>query len=483
MAYIVKERIWQRANYTPHAKQQLVHSRTERFRTVAWGRRAGKSQTGGMELVPAAYLAYAQRNMLEDIGKRHEYWIVGPEYSDSEKEFRVVYNALKRLEMPFDRPGTYNNPQGGDMHISLWGGRFLISAMSAKYPDTLVGEGLKGLVLSEAAKLKRLVWEKHLRATLADWKGWCYLGSTPEGKNWFWELYMAGLNPNMPEYWSMRAPSWINPHVYPGRTEESAVKAVQAALASNTFHLGMPELAFIDPEVLSLMQGMSDELFNQEIAALFTEFTGRVFKEFDEEVHVVPQVYNPSLPTFAAVDYGYTNPNVWLVVQVEKWGRVRVLSEYYERGKTAQEMAREIRQRGLHHHVSRFYPDPASPGDSATLSKELGIPSAGGTGGELNDRLELIRQALKLQNTHIEQPLDKDRLPNLLIDPSCHNTIADMLNYRYPESRSDQLNTSELPMKKDDHAPEALGRFMRGYFGAPKLRRKGARVRKANVRG
>jgi hypothetical protein len=84
--------------------------------------------------------------------------------------------------MPFDKPGTYNNPLGGDMHVSLWDGRFQVHAKSAKYPDTLVGEGLRGLVLSEAAKLKRIVWEKHLRPTLADYKGWLYGGSTQRAR-------------------------------------------------------------------------------------------------------------------------------------------------------------------------------------------------------------------------------------------------------------------------------------------------------------
>jgi hypothetical protein len=436
-----------------------------------------------MELYPAAVQAFAARNHLADIGKRHEYWIVGPEYSDSEKEFRVVWNTLKRMEVPFDRPGSYNNPEGGLMSISCWDGAFQVHAKSAKYPGTLVGEGLKGLVLSEAAKLKRTVWEKFLRPTLADWRGWAYLGSTPEGKNWFGELYMNGQNPQMPEYWSYRAPAWINPHVYPMGVDPVALQIVQKALRDNTFRNDMPQLALIDEEILSLLQGMSDELFNQEIAALFTEFTGRVFKEFDEDVHVKPRVVDPTLPLYAAADYGYTNPNVWLVIQVEKWGRVNVIDEYYERGKTADEMATDIRRRGLDRGVVKIYPDPADPGSSATLSNRLGIPIAGDTGGELQDRLELIRRALRLPHPHIEEPLPQDAEPMLMFDPRCVNTIRDMLNYRYPETRPEAGNAAEAPVKKDDHAPEALGRFMRGHFGMPKIRRRGARVRKANMRG
>jgi hypothetical protein len=485
VAAIVKSKLFDRVGYVRHEAQQACHDATERFRIAAWGRRGGKSRVGGMELMPAAYLAHARRQYLEETGERHEYWIVGPEYSDSEKEFRVIYNALKGRGMPFDKPGTYNNPLGGDMHVSLWDGRFQVHAKSAKYPDTLVGEGLRGLVLSEAAKLKRIVWEKHLRPTLADYKGWLYGGSTPEGKNWFYELYMKGQNPNEPEYWSLRAPAWVNPFVYPMGGSMEGINNLRELR-----RLGCPitqeaiELLGLDPELASLEGGMSDELFNQEIAAMFTEFVGRVFKDFEEEEHVRPLLIDPDLPLFAAVDWGFTNPTVWLLIQVSRLGQVRVLDEYYEPGKTPEEVAAEIRARGLcPSNVRAFYPDPASPGDSATLSQKLRVPSMPGTGGELKDRLELIRKYLKVpedkQHLSFDHP---ERQPNLIIDPRCKGLIHDMLEYRYPREKKEETNNREEPLKKDDHGPEALGRFFKGYFGAT-TGRTNARVRKADVRG
>lgn len=485
MAAIVKEKLFDRVGYVRHSAQQACHDAIERFRIAAWGRRAGKSRVGGMELLPAAYLAHAQRSRLEDLGERHEYWIVGPEYSDAEKEFRVIYNACKGRGMPFDKPGTYNDVLGGNMHLSLWGGAYQVHAKSAKYPDTLVGEGLRGLVLSEAAKLKRVVWEKHLRPTLADYNGWMYGGSTPEGKNWFYELYMMGQNPAEPEYWSMRAPAWINPFVYPKGGSVEGIRALRAARKAR--HLITPELIEmlgLDPELASLEGGMSTELFDQEIAALFTEFAGRVFKDFEEETHVKPLMIDPSRPLYAAVDWGFTNPTVWLLIQITQWGTVHVLDEYYESHKTPEEASREILARGLcPSNTSQFFPDPASPGDSTTMANILRVPWRGGTGGELKDRLELIRRYLKvppeLQHLPITHP---DRQPKLFFDPRCKRTINDMLEYRYPKTKDEEVNSKEEPLKKDDHGPEALGRFFAGYFGATTAR-SSARVRKADVRG
>lgn len=412
---------------------------------------------GGNELVPEALLTHTIMDDLLEAGKRREFWIVGPEYSDSEKEFRQVYNALTRLEVPFDRPGTYNNPESGDLHISLWEGTFEIHAKSAKYPGTLVGEGLSGVVLAEAAKLKEKVWTKFLRPTLADFRGWSLMTSTPEGKNWFYRMWQRGQDPADLQWASWRMPSWVNDIVFPEGRE--------------------------DDEIVDMGKDMSDERFNQEIAADFSEFVGRVFKDFDEETHVGDLAYDPRHPVFACCDYGWTNPFVWLVVQIDTWGNINVLAEYRATHKDINDIARDLKAYPITGMVKTLYPDPAEPGDTAVLEKELRIVANTATGGELKWRLELIRQALKVEPEHAPDEAPEKR-PRLLIDRSCKELIREMQDYRYPETREEQNATQpEKPMDKDDHGPEALGRFFRGYFGGPaegKIQAR-ARVRKARV--
>lgn len=451
--------VFNEINYQPHDLQLRFHRAQERMKVVAAGRRFGKSQMGGHELVPEAYRAYFCQEKLKEEGKRHEFWIIGPEYSDSEKEFRVLWNDLKRLKFPFDHPGTYNDPIGGNMHLSLWGGAFQVHAKSAKYPDSLVGEGLSGAILAEAAKLKPSVWSKYIRPTLADYRGWAFFTSTPEGRNWFYDLWRAGQDPSQKEWWSIRAPSWTNPFVFPGGKD--------------------------DPEIISMRDGpdMSREKFNQEVGADFTEFVGRVFKDFDEETHVTDITYSPKLETVAAADYGFTNPFVWLLIQIDTWGNVYVLDEVYQSGLTIDEAADEVARRGLcPPSVSKFYPDPASPGDTVALERRFRIRGQGGTGGEVKDRIELIRRALKRVPAHLPDS-HPDKKPALFIDRKCERLINDMNVYRYPETKAEGRNAPELPLKKDDHGPEALGRFFAGYFGTKNIRRRSARVRTANLTG
>lgn len=474
--------------WEPHPGQLKVAESNARNRVVSAGRRMGKSDIGGHELVPEALFTATQENMLKERKQRREFWIVGPEYTDSEKEFRVLWNELTALGVPFDKPGSYNDPIGGSLHISLWGGTFQVHGKSAKYPDSLVGEALSGVILAEAAKLKEKVWTKYIRPTLADFKGWSLMTSTPEGKNWFYDYWQRGQDPRNLEWASWRMPAWVNPYVYKTLTLSRDVKALQNLMRITGENRTLEDMVkdeglLIDSEILSLMDDLTIESFNQEIGADFTEFVGRVFKEFDEEIHVGDLTYDPGWETYAAVDYGFTNPNVWLLLQVGPWGEINILDELYMPGLTADEFADEVKNRGLcPAGLRRFYPDPASPGDTRILESKLRVRASGGTGGELRYRIDAIRKALKESPLHIPRG-SKDRRPQLMIDRRCKMVIYEFNEYRYPDKKEQSsVLSQELPMKKDDHTPEALGRFFKGYFGTPQDTAGSTRTRKARYR-
>lgn len=463
--------IFREANYTPHRGQIPFHVSQARFRVGSCGRRFGKSVLGGHELDIEAMATRAHLAYLEEMGLRREFWIVGPNYSDSEKEFRVHYNSLKAMGFPFDKPGTYNNPHGGDMHISMYGGKYIVSAMSAAHPESLVGEGLAGVIMAEAAKQKESTWSKYVRPMLADFKGWGIFTSTPEGKNWFYDLWNDGQDITNPDWESWRFPAWLNPHVYPLGATDAQVRTLRAALDEGGFDWRrLVKRLGIDPEVASLVRDMTDASFDQEIGADFNTMAGRVFSDFDEEIHVSDFNYNPAWETYACTDYGFTNPFVWLLIQIDPFGGVWIVDEFYERGMTIDEIGWELKARPeLTQGVQWFYPDPASPGDTAALERHLRIPSHGGTGGELELRLRMIRAALKVRNRHLPWG-DPERKPLLHVNRKrCPHTIDEFGKYKYPTKKGngEDRNHDEKPMKKDDHTMEALGRFYAGHYGEP----------------
>lgn len=430
--------------YKPHDAQRTIHKSRARHRVAACGRRFGKTNLGGAELLLEVPRTRLLLPYLAAEGKRREFWVVGPEYTDAEKEFRWLYDRLSAMGASFDKPGTYYNAHDGDLQLSLFGGKYLVQGKSAKHPERLVGEGLNGVIMAEAAKQRETTWSKYIRPTLSDFNGWSLHTSTPEGRNWFYELWSRGQSESFEDWESWRRPAWLNKFVYPNGIR--------------------------DAEVVALREDLTGETFNQEIAAGFNTFAGRVFKEWDDETHVGDFVLQRDWPVYGAVDYGFVNPFVFLVLQVSPVdGTVYVLDEFYEPGLTIDEAcAALVEQRKVPSALRLFYPDPASPEQSRTMEQRLHISAQGGTGGELDTRLRLIRAALKVRNRHLEFG-NGERRPRLLVNRKCSNTIREMNIYRYPKTKKEaedtNYNAPEKPMKKNDHAPEALGRFFAGYFG------------------
>jgi hypothetical protein len=466
----LRARLWPILGYEPHPGQSAIHASTARHKVAACGRRFGKSYIGGHELVLEAVIARLMLPKLEATGQRREFWIIGPEYTDSEKEFRYLYNGLKRIDAPFDRPGTYNDPHGGDMRVSLHGGKFIVIGKSAKYPQTLVGEGLNGVIMAEAAKIKPSVWMKFVRPMLADHGGWSLHTSTPEGRNWFHKNYDRGQSSLEPDWQSWRMPSWLNPRVYPLGATSEAIKTLrlmydmrQVAVTADM----MRDLG-VDPEIGSLMRDMSRETFNSEICAEFTEFVGRVYKAFDEDIHVRDLTYDTSLPTFLACDFGFTNPFVALLIQVDPYRQVRVIKEYRDTQMTINEHIAVMRSNNFIPDSCReLFPDPESPSDAKSLAEAFKLRIRRNCGGPLSIRIKKIRDALAEQNQHL--PIEHaHRRAGLVIDRSCIGLIGEMGMYRYPQTAEEAAEKdkqpSEAPLKKDDHGPEALSRFFGAYL-------------------
>lgn len=449
-----KDLYFEQTGYEPHAGQAEIHYHSARFRVVSNGRRWGKTILGAKEVEPCAFVASRHVTGGPQLG-----WIVGPQYTDAEKEFRIVYDNFRRVGIDRDAIKFQNNADSGSLHIrTSWG--FELIGKSAKHPETLVGEGLDFVLMVEAGRHRRRTWGQYIRPALSDKRGWAAFTGVPEGKSehsLLYSLWQRGRDPKFSTWQSWRMPSWTNTIIFPGgRT---------------------------DPEILEAEADLTEDEFNRQYAAMFVDKVGAVMQEWDDEVHVRDVSYNPELPLYAAVDYGFTNPFVWLWIQVDNLNRVFVVGEHSWTQIDTLDVARDLKatRAGMVDRCIAFYPDPAEPDDTYTLSNQLKIPARANTGGELKTRLALIRRALKYRHPHLEDG-HPDKTPNLIVDRSCQGLGWEMREgYRWPEHRSEVRSDSENPLDKDNHHVEALGRFFRGYFGIIGNDRRRSKVRKANV--
>jgi hypothetical protein len=181
-----------------------------------------------------------------------------------------------------------------------------------------------------------------------------------------------------------------------------------------------------------------------------------VFDEFDPAVHVRAVDYDPNLPLYRALDFGFVNPFVCLWIQVDGDGIVRVIDEYVRSRATVDVHAVEIKNRTpvVEEQVAATFCDPAGKGvndvtGTSTVRelRALGITVRFKRSGIL-EGIELIRRAIR----------SGEGKSNIIISPRCPRLIEAMECYHYPESAH---APGELPQKDGlyDHPVDALRYF------------------------
>jgi hypothetical protein len=409
--------------YAPHREQLRFHQSQARFRIPVCGRRFGKSTMAARDLEPKLFQ------------QKKRYWIVGPTYDLAEKEFRVIWDDLivgkalgkdKRVKKAYSK-------RVGDMYIEFpWQTR--LEVRSADHPEFLVGEALDGVIMSEAAKQKKDTWERFIRPSLADKRGFADFPTTPEGFNWLYDEWRHGQDPSFGDYESWKFPSWANRVVYPEGRD--------------------------DPEILLLERTLTPEYFAQEIGADFASFIGKIFPEWDEQTHVTSVPFDPALPNYIAFDWGYTNPLAAIEFQVTPRDQIRVWREHYKSYTLLADHVQILKNRRQPegYHLDLAFGDAADPEAAAFISREL-IPCWADTKAKENWRegIDLMRSFMKqdLETNILDEYGTPEYTARFVVDHSCPTFIKETSNYRSMEPIKGK-NVPEVGQKASDHGPDAM---------------------------
>jgi hypothetical protein len=425
--------IFEKVGYKPHSYgQRAYHASMSRFRAACCGRRYGKSTMAGIDKVPDLML------QKDGIG-----WIVGPTYDLGEKEFRVMWDALiVKLKIGRDkRVLKAYNKRAGDMYIEMpWGAR--VEVRSATQPERLVGEKLHWAIMSEAAKHNAETWERMIRPSLADFRGTCDFPTTPEGFNWYYDIWRLGFDETMRNYESWRFPSWENPIVYPdGRNDE---------------------------EILDIERTTTPEWFLQEIAADFSSFVGKIYEEFNEATHHRHHTFNPAWPNYIAFDWGFVNPLAAIEFQISPSDDIYIWREHYKSYTRVEEHCQilKARQQPEGYHLDLAFGDPADPEAVMSVSVNL-VPCIAIPECKTNWRagVDLVKRFVKVRSTgrDLDEFGTPEVAPKLFVDPACVNTTREFNLYKaettakgHIRSTIKESSTTSVAVKRDDHILDAL---------------------------
>lgn len=247
---------------------------------IACGRRFGKTETGKILLLERAL-------------RGGKCWWLAPTYAMASQVWRDLRTML--VAVPWLAISET------ERRIDLEGGG-LIAIRSTHQADLLRGAGLDFAVLDEAAFMEPSVWPQVVRPMLADRRGSAVFLSTPYGRNWFWELFRLGLDPEEPEWQAFHFTTADNPLI--AAAELEAVRRVT-------------------PE----------RVFREEYLAHFTADAGQVFRGIAEAASapVNPQP-QPNALYIAGVDWGREDDYTCVVIIEAGSGHMVALDRFNQVG-------------------------------------------------------------------------------------------------------------------------------------------------------
>lgn len=187
---------------------------------------------------------------------------VAPTYWHTQKQWREFFTYCPaELVVDINR---------SDKHVTLENDKH-VWFKSADNPDSLRSEGIDVLWVDEGGQIKEDAWTLGLRPALLDRKGKGIFTGTPKGKNWYFQLWTRGQDPQQTDYKSWTFPSQNNPYLDPKEIAE--------------FARDMPEMAY-----------------KQEILAQFIEDIGSVFRGVEKCVKGTLEAPIPNKAYVAGAD-------------------------------------------------------------------------------------------------------------------------------------------------------------------------------------
>lgn len=241
----------------PHeGGQQAIMADDHRFQIVCCGRRFGKT------------VVAAKKALRRTRDKGSMVWWVAPTYAVVKRGYREVLRQLPDGVLDHVPPQESAFDAGRRVVLRFKNGARM-EFYSAERPEGMLGEGVDFVVLDEAARIGKTVWNETIRPTLVDRQGGALMISTPRGRNWFYYEWLRGQQDDHASYASWRFPTSANPHLPPEEIEE--------------MRKTMPLL-----------------VFQQEVLAEFVASAGQVFRWSPEAV--TPTLVKPQGHVFVGVD-------------------------------------------------------------------------------------------------------------------------------------------------------------------------------------
>jgi len=204
-------------------------------------------------------------------------------------------------------------------------------------------------------------------------------------------------------------------------------------------HTRTKDNVFLPEDYVSSMYDAYDfEYARRYLEGEWGSFVGLVYKDFSYDRHVGN--YNNDVYEYylAGVDVGFRNPTCILTLGI-KDREVYVINEYYVSQKTTDVTVEHMSSKNEKLNFQGIYVDPsAADWTNKATAQKMRIKEGD---NDIDKGIAKIKSLFSNDMIHI--------------DRSCENLLKELESYQYDRDRI-RNNLTEKPMKKDDHALDAL---------------------------
>jgi PBSX family phage terminase large subunit len=190
---------------------------------------------------------------------------------------------------------------------------------------------------------------------------------------------------------------------------------------------------------------------------------GAVYDMFDAQIHVLRRELSEFHVFYLAMDEGYTNPAVILLMGEDSDGRWHAFKEFYRRGVLQETVVAKAKdwysgiytpEQTAEQKEAGLVPGPVGCSFAAVDSAAAGLiadmrnngMTAMSAKGRVLDGIQAIQNRLKVQG---------DGRPRLTVDPACVETINEFESYVWKKQANRDF-TKDEPLKENDHAMDAI---------------------------
>lgn len=261
--------IWQIDGFEPTEMQAQYIFDNVRFKMVAGGVRAGKSQSP-----PRAcdWFTCIDGGLI---------WIIGPDYYQARSEFDYLISPY--LEAGFIQPKNVSKPKEGSWTAKIDGGA-LVETKSADNIVKIAGHAPDMMLVTEVGQHDADIVDKAQERALEKYAPVIFSGTFENAYTWYadtWDRWQGGIE------------------TYPG-SEIVGFKSYSLPTWSNTFIFPLGQ---DDPRFIEMAENTPPGVYEERIEAIPFMPQGLVFRnDYHPDTHIGDFWYNPNLPLELAID-------------------------------------------------------------------------------------------------------------------------------------------------------------------------------------